>query len=67
MAWFEKLHQPFLALADGISSAMLRIEGYRKVIQVDYACELAHQRLSDTARQLTRQRSDQPSVGPVSA
>lgn len=57
MGWFEQLHQPFLAFADGISSPNLKIEGYRQVIQVDYACELAHQRLSDTARQLARQRA----------
>lgn len=67
MSWFEQLHQPFLAFADGISSPVLRIQGYRNVIQVDYACELAHQRLSDTARHLARQQATESSVGPVSA
>jgi hypothetical protein len=55
MALWERLHRPFLTAADGENDAGRKIEGYRKTIDVDYACELAHQRLSDTARHLARQ------------
>lgn len=54
MALWERLHSPFLAAADACTDATRRIEGYRKTIRVDYACELAHQRLSGTARKLSR-------------
>ncbi|MDB5329443.1 MAG: hypothetical protein JWP03_594 [Phycisphaerales bacterium] len=50
MALWERLHKPFLAAADAQSQPMGKIEGYRKTIDVDYASELAHQRLSDVAR-----------------
>ncbi len=56
MAMFEKLHLPFLAIADTTTSPKMKIDGYRKTIEVDYACELAHQRLSDVARQLARRK-----------
>jgi hypothetical protein len=52
MAIWERLHAPFLAAADATVDLVRRIEAYRKTIRVDYACELAHQRISDTARQL---------------
>ena len=31
-----------------------KIEAYRRTIRVDYACEFAHQRLSDTAKGMAR-------------
>jgi hypothetical protein len=55
MDLWERLHAPFLAAADGATSLLNRIAGYRRTIRVDYACELAHQRLSDVARKLARQ------------
>lgn len=54
MALWERLHSPHLAAADATADPVRRIEAYRQVIRVDYACELAHQKLSDTARQLIR-------------
>jgi len=54
MALWERLHRPFLAAADREPDPLRRMEGYRATIQVDYACELAHQRLSDVARQMKR-------------
>ena len=35
-----------------------RIEAYRQTIRVDYACELAHQKLSAVARGLARQQRE---------
>jgi hypothetical protein len=55
MAMWERLHAPFLAQADMMRDPRQKIEAYRKTIRVDYACELAHQRLADTARNLGRQ------------
>jgi hypothetical protein len=52
MAFWERLHAPFLAAADATADPVRRIAAYRKTIAVDYACELAHQRISDTARKL---------------
>jgi hypothetical protein len=52
MAIWERLHAPFLAAAGATVNPIHRIEAYRKTIRVDYACELAHQGISDTARQL---------------
>jgi hypothetical protein len=54
MAMWERLHLPFLAAADMQADPILRIDHYRKTIRVDYACELAHQKLSDVARELGR-------------
>jgi hypothetical protein len=54
MAVWERLHAPFLAAADAQPEPLPRIEGYRKTIRVDYACELAHQKLSAVARELSR-------------
>lgn len=55
MGLWEKLHAPFLAAADTETNLRERISKYRRAIGVDYACELAHQRLSDVARKLARQ------------
>jgi hypothetical protein len=54
MATWERLHALLLAAADMQVDPMQKIEGYRKTIRADYACELAHQKLSDAARQLIR-------------
>jgi hypothetical protein len=54
MDLWEKLHTPLLAFADAQGDPLARIEAYRKTIRVDYACELAHQKLSDVARTLAR-------------
>lgn len=50
MALWERLHKPFLAAADAQSDPIKRIEAYRRTIEVDYACELAHQKLADVAK-----------------
>jgi len=55
MGLWERLHLPFLAAADADPDPVRRMEGYRRTIRVDYACELAHQKLSDCARELLRQ------------
>ena len=51
-AWWDQLHAPFLALARSTTEPALRIAAYRRTIDVDYACELAHQELSQAARRL---------------
>ena len=38
--------------------AVRRIEHYRNTIRVDYACELAHQKLSGVARELSRRKRE---------
>ena len=57
MGWWEQLHLPFLAAADAEVAPVRKMQGYRQTIAVDYACELAHQKLSDTARELARQKA----------
>ncbi|HEX8913835.1 MAG TPA: hypothetical protein VF796_15915 [Humisphaera sp.] len=57
MALWERLHRPFLARADAEPDAAARVDRYRATIGVDYACEFAHQRLSETARRLANARS----------
>lgn len=57
MSLWERLHLPFLAAADATRDVKQRLAAYRKTIAVDYACELAHQKLSDTVRVLLRNRS----------
>ena len=52
--WWEKLHLPFLREARDTADPRKRIEAYRKVLRVDYACEFAHQELAATARELAR-------------
>jgi hypothetical protein len=54
MDLWERLHAPFLAAADAEPNPRRKIEAYRQTITIDYACELAHQRLSETALQLAR-------------
>jgi hypothetical protein len=56
MALWERLHAPFLAAADMQADPVQKIEGYRQTTRVDYACELAHQKLSNVARELSRAR-----------
>ncbi len=54
MAMWERLHAPFLNAAEGEEDPILKMEGYRRAIRVDYGCELAHQRLAAVARELAR-------------
>jgi hypothetical protein len=54
MSLWERLHRPFLDRADAQTDPMMKIDGYRKTIAVDYACELAHQKLSAIAAELSR-------------
>jgi hypothetical protein len=54
MALWERLHAPFLAAADAEADPLRKIAGYRQTIEVDYACELAHQHLADVARELCK-------------
>jgi len=54
MALWERLHTPFLTEADAQPDPIARIQAYRTTIRVDYACELAHQKLSDVGRELGR-------------
>ena len=54
MDLWERLHLPFLAAADMQADPVQKIEQYRRTIRVDYACELAHQKLSGVARELER-------------
>ena len=60
MAMWERLHAPFLAAADAQTDLVRKIEGYRTTIRADYACELAHQKLSAAARGLARQSLGAP-------
>jgi hypothetical protein len=54
MAIWERLHAPFLAQADAEPDPVRQIEGYRLTTRVDYAAELAHQRLSRAAQDVAR-------------
>ena len=54
MALWERLHTPFVMAADAEADPIRKMEGYRTAIRVDYASELAHQKLSDTARLMMR-------------
>lgn len=54
MEIWERLHAPFLAAADSETDPIRQMEQYRRTIEVDYACELAHQKLSDVAKNLAR-------------
>lgn len=56
MDLWERLHSPFLKAAQAQTDPLRKIEGYRRTIEVDYACELAHQELSETARTLAHAR-----------
>lgn len=59
MGLWERLHAPFLAAADAETDPIRKMELYRQTIQVDYACELAHQKLSDVAKNLARRGQGQ--------
>ncbi|MBV8781037.1 MAG: hypothetical protein JO353_06540 [Phycisphaerae bacterium] len=54
MDLWERLHRPFLSLAEPQPDSMRRIIAFRQTIRVDYACELAHQHLAQTAHRLVR-------------
>jgi hypothetical protein len=52
MSLWERLHAPFLAAADAETDPLKKIDGYRRAIEVDYACELAYQRMADAVKML---------------
>ena len=52
MQMWETLHMPFLAMADAIKDPIEKIQAYRRTIRIDYACELAHQKLAAVASKL---------------
>ena len=54
MAIWESLHRPFLTHAQAAGTPELQMNGYRRTIEVDPACELAHQYLSIAAGRMTR-------------
>jgi hypothetical protein len=54
MGMWERLHTPFLAAADSQPDPVRKMEGYRTTLRVDYASELAHQKLSGVAKDLAR-------------
>ena len=58
MAMWEQLHGPFLRAADEQPDPLRQIADYGKTIRVDYACELANQKLSDVARRLAPRGGD---------
>lgn len=65
MGKWERLAAPFLAAADMLVDPVAKIDAYRKAIRVDYAMELAHQKLSDVAKELDRQRRNARTVSPA--
>jgi hypothetical protein len=54
MSLWEQLHTPALLRADSIVDPIERMSAYRDVIKIDYACELAHQKLSLVASRMNR-------------
>ena len=60
MSLWERLHLPFLAMADATPDPVQRIDAYRKTIRVDYAAELPHQKLSNTAHELAKAMKSRP-------
>ena len=66
MAMWERLAAPFLAAADMLVDPVAKIDAYRRAIRVDYALELAHQRLSNVAKELDRQERESRSSPPFS-
>src|SRR4051812_5368753 len=52
MQFWELLHTRFLQMADAIVDPIQKIQAYRRTIRVDYACELAHQKLAAVAARL---------------
>ena len=63
MALWERLHAPFLAAADAESDPLRKMEGYRLTARVDYAAELAHQKLAAVAHGLARRGRGRVSSG----
>ncbi len=53
MALWERLHAPFLAMAESYVEGWERLAGYRRTMAVDPACELAHQNMSAVARRMS--------------
>jgi hypothetical protein len=58
MSMWERLAAPFLAAAEQSKDAIAKAVGFKETIRVDYACELAHQHLSDLAREMDRERRE---------
>jgi hypothetical protein len=54
MQMWERLHGPYLAAADAQKDPIQKIHDYRRTIRIDYACELAHQKLSSVAASLAK-------------
>ena len=52
MQIWESLHTPFLQMADAMKDPIEKIQAYRRTIRIDYACELAHQKLAAVAAKL---------------
>jgi hypothetical protein len=52
MQVWESLHTPFVAMADATKDPIEKIQAYRRTIRIDYACELAHQKLAAVAARL---------------
>jgi hypothetical protein len=52
MSWWERLHTPFLAAAEAEADPIKKIEAFRKAIEVDYACELAHQHMAEAIKSI---------------
>jgi hypothetical protein len=59
---WEQLHLDFLKAADNQIDPLQKMDGYRKAIAVDYACELAHQKLSAIARDFARAALGEASI-----
>jgi hypothetical protein len=57
MNLWERLHAPFLAAADAETDPLKKMLAYRKTIEVDSACEFAHQRLADAAKRIYRSKN----------
>jgi hypothetical protein len=49
MALWERLHLPFLNSAKDAKEPKARIAAFRRTIEVDCACEKAHQWLAESA------------------
>jgi len=60
MAMWERLHAPYLAAAEMEADLVRKIESCRRTIRADYACELAHQKLSAASRELARRSPGTP-------
>jgi len=54
MNLWEQLHAPYLAAAEAEPNLSNKITACEKTIDVDYACELAHQKLATAAKSLNR-------------